>query len=74
MAKIVVDGEAYPVVESLGFEHTAGMYAKLVKVGDGEKMAVKAPRGAWRFWTAEDRVKPLREEAVCGTPYVRRKR
>jgi hypothetical protein len=60
---ITIDGKKYKVVESLGYNHSAGCYAKLVQTDDGEKMAVShmARGGRWRFWTAADRTEPLRQ-------------
>ena len=58
MAKIQIQGQKYKVIESLGFVHSAGCYAKLVEDGERERMAVKRG-GSWQFWTVQDRVKPL---------------
>lgn len=62
MATIQVEGVKYGVAENLGFSHDVGMYAKVVYTPTGEKMAVRH-RGSrlWRFWSAADRVRPLRE-------------
>ncbi len=60
MSTIKINGESYKVVESMGFNHSVGMYAKLVQDGERERMAVKQGK-CWRFWTAEDRVAPLRK-------------
>jgi hypothetical protein len=59
---IKIDGKSYKVVENLGYNHSAGCYAKLVQTDEGEKMAVShmARGGRWRFWTAADRTEPLR--------------
>jgi hypothetical protein len=48
------------VVESLGYNHDAGAYCKIVE-HDGREMLVKCPRSMqlWRPHTARDRVKPL---------------
>ncbi len=60
MAKIEVDGRKYTVTDSLGFVHSVGMYVKEVQTEDGFKMVVK-DAGRWRFWTAQERVKPLKD-------------
>lgn len=66
MAWIEIDGQRYRVEESLGFQHSMGVYAKRVRTEDGFKMAVKHPGGLWRFWTTEDRTRPLREAIARG--------
>ncbi len=57
---ITIDGGKYKVAENLGFNHSVGAYAKLVETEAGNRMAVKF-FGVWRFWTAADRVAPLRK-------------
>ena len=64
MAKITVEGGDYRVIESLGYQHSAGVYAKQVQTEDGPRMAVKHRGGRWRWWTTLDRVSPLLEAAV----------
>lgn len=66
---ITIDGKKYKVVEDLGFNHSAGCYAKLVQTPDGEKVAVSplGRRGHWRFWTAADRTAPLRQHRWPGS-------
>ena len=62
MAKIEVHGEQCQVTENLGFQPGAGVYAKQVQTKNGQRIAVKPPGGKiWRFWTARDRVAPLKE-------------
>lgn len=63
---IEVDGKKLKVVESLGFNHSIGMYAKIVLTEDGERMAVKYRGGPWRFWTAADRAQPIMEAVASG--------
>jgi hypothetical protein len=58
MAKIQIGGGEYKVVESLGWVHDIGAYAKVVGTEDGEKVAVKYRGGPWRFWTAKDKLRP----------------
>lgn len=59
MSSITVDGGTYKVVESLGFQHSAGVYAKAVSTPQGERIAVRERRGGpWRWWMAEDRLQP----------------
>lgn len=62
MAQIEIEGKKYKVTEGLGFIHSVGMYAKMVNVAGKEKMIVR-PQGAksYRFWTTEERCKPLRD-------------
>lgn len=55
MAKIIIDGKPYRVIESLGYQHSAGCYAKAVSTPEGERIAV-GRGGAWRWWTADDRM------------------
>ena len=61
MSSIEIDGEKYNVEENLGFQPSAGVYAKQVRTKEGPRIAVK-PRGGkiWRFWTVRDRVAPLK--------------
>ena len=41
---ITIDGKKYKVLENLGFQHSAGVYAKEVQTKThGEQMAVKSP-------------------------------
>ena len=60
---ITIDGVKYKVVETFGYNHDTGCYAKRVQTPDGERMAVSpvARGGKWRFWTAKDRTEPLRQ-------------
>lgn len=48
------------VVESLGYNHDAGAYCKIVEL-DGREVLVKRARGLklWRQHTARERVQPL---------------
>lgn len=57
MATIIVEGNKYKVIEALPY-HQAGMPAKFVESPDGERVAVKRG-GAWTWWTAKDRLRPL---------------
>lgn len=58
MKPIVIDGVSYPVVEKLPY-NGSGYMAVYVSMPDGtEKVATKMD-GVWRFWTSEDRIKPL---------------
>jgi len=66
-AGIEIAGKRYKVVESMGFNHDIGRYAKIVRDGDRDRMAVKEA-GQWRFWGAADRVQPLVEAIERGWP------
>ena len=57
---VEVDGIAYAVVENLGFNPSAGVYAKLLQTKTGPRMAVSSRGGAWRWWGPLDRTAPLR--------------
>jgi len=58
MKPIIIDGVSYPVVEKLPY-HGSGYPSVFVRMPDGtEKVATKVD-GVWRFWTSEDRTKPL---------------
>ena len=46
---IKVNGKSYKVTESLGFQHSVGMYAKVIMV-DGKERTVVKDSGGWRFW------------------------
>ena len=65
MAKkpILIDGVEYPVVDNLGFQHSAGCYAKEVVMPDGSGQIARAQSasGPWRFHTPEETVAPLAE-------------
>lgn len=53
MSKIIIDGTAYKVTESLGFQ--GGLLAKFVETPCGEQVAVKRG-GKWTWWTVQDRL------------------
>ena len=63
---IEVEGIAYRVIESMGFNHDIGMYAKMVATDYGDKVAVKhrGSGSAWRFWTPKDRLMARRRQAM----------
>ena len=58
MSYILVDSVRYRVIETLSAQ-AVGMPAKLVATREGDRVIVRQ-RGVWRFWTAADRVGPLR--------------
>ena len=64
-SEIEIEGVRYLVHDNLGFQHSAGVFAKEVHTIGGPRIAVRDPGGsAWRFWTAKDRLQP-------GAPKVR---
>lgn len=65
MANIEIDGQPYKVVESMGFVHSIGLYAKVVDDAGTERMVVKRGK-EWMFWTAHDRTEPLRKAIKGG--------
>lgn len=65
MANIEIDRHLYKVVESLGFVHSIGLYAKVVNDAGKERMAVKRGK-EWMFWTDHDRTEPLRRAIENG--------
>jgi len=59
MAKISVGGKQYEVLDNLGFQHSAGVYAKEVSTPDGTRMAVRDHgQKTWRFWGMQDMLRP----------------
>ena len=53
--RISVGSTVYQVVEDMGYQPSAGYYAKRVRWGKGVRVAVaKSLRGPWRFWTQAD--------------------
>ncbi len=52
---ITVEGKKYKTIEDLGFSHSIGKYAKLLKVDGGERVAVKSPGGIWKWHKVEIR-------------------
>jgi hypothetical protein len=56
---IEVEGARYKVLDSLGWQASAGVFAKEVETPDGPRVAVRSRRGLWRWWTARERVQPL---------------
>lgn len=56
---ITVEGKKYKVTEDLKYQISIGEYAKEVMTEDGPRIVVGG-RGNWRFWTAEDRVLPIK--------------
>lgn len=62
MATIEIENKKYRVIEDLGWQSSAGMYAKTVNVNGVDKMVVRGQGAkAWRFWTTTERIQPLRE-------------
>jgi len=55
MLQVEINGKRYEIVDSLGFNHSCGMYAKVVKTKKGEKVIVKHC-GTWKFWGIKDRL------------------
>lgn len=55
MGKIVVEGIAYKVIETLPYCQ-AGMPAKMVETPEGERVAVKRDGASWSWWTNGDRL------------------
>ena len=49
MAKIFVEGKEYKVIESLGWQASAGMYVKAIETETGRRIVVKPPSGSWSF-------------------------
>lgn len=58
MSHIVIEGQKYNVIESLGYQHSSGCYVTLVDTPTGEKMIVKQ-QGNWRFWTDKDKLSTI---------------
>lgn len=58
--KIEVDGKKYTVVENLGYNHSTGVYAKVVDVDGEEKVAIRAAVtcSPWHFQKPEDKLRP----------------
>ena len=64
---MIVEGVECKTFDNMGFNHSIGMYARSVRLKDGtEKVAVKYPRGAWRFWTPQDRLSGGRRVIATG--------
>jgi hypothetical protein len=67
---MTVDGVKYTVTEQPAYDVSLGGQRAFVATPDGEKPIVRIGRARWRFWTARDRVAPLREAmARGGWPY-----
>ena len=45
---IEIEGKKYKVIENLGYQHSRGVYAKVVRTNDGEKIVFKK-NGHWEF-------------------------
>jgi hypothetical protein len=68
MSKIIIDGEPYLVVESLGFVQDIGERAWIVMLPNGsERTAVGTAKNA-RFWGARDRIRPMVEAIARSKP------
>lgn len=65
--KINVQGTPHKVTDKGSYSQDIGHYWKMVSTPEGEKMVVGRP-GFWRFWTAADRTRPLREAIARGWP------
>lgn len=48
---ITINDKKYKVISNLGFQHSRGVYAKVVETKDGEKIAIKPSGGSWSFST-----------------------
>ena len=55
---VTIDGADYKVVESLGYNPDVGARVIKVETLAGEQRTAVGSRGAYRFWTARDRVLP----------------
>lgn len=64
---VMVAGQKYKVIDIGAYSHDMGYYWKIVETPNGPKTIV-GTRGQWRFWTAEDRTKPLRDAIAKGWP------
>ncbi len=62
MMNVIVEGRKYRVIERLGFVHDVGGYVVEVETTDGPRKAIKWGYSDYRFWTARDRVQPMRRE------------
>lgn len=51
-----IDGVSYKLLDYLGWQASAGMYAAEVQTETGPRIVVKHRNGKWRFWTVKDRV------------------
>jgi hypothetical protein len=52
-----IDGVQYKLLDYLGWQASAGMYAAEVETETGPRKVVTPKRGGqWRFWTVKDRV------------------
>ena len=60
MRTILIGGREYRVVESLGFQPSAGGRVCIVKDAESTTGLSAAVRrgGLWRMWTAQDRLQP----------------
>ena len=54
---IEVDRAKCKVIENLGYQPSAGKFAKIVEIDGKEVVVVKCGK-TYRQWTAEDRVSP----------------
>lgn len=52
--RITIEGKLHVVIESLGFQQSAGVYAWEVRDGETLRIAVSNNRGGpYRFWIGE---------------------
>lgn len=52
-----IDGAAYELLDYLGWQASAGVYAAEVQTETGpRKVVVSKGSNQWRFWTVADRV------------------
>jgi len=65
MASLTIDGIDYKIVERLGFQHGAGVYAALIVGPDGKERIAQRHSGSklWAFRTPQERIAPLIEWA-----------
>jgi len=75
MAKIeVMEYGQLEVLDSLGYNQDIGAHSKEVRLPDGTAAIVVKRGGAWKCWSARDRIEPLREAIEKGWPHLTRGR
>lgn len=56
---VMIEGREYPVIDRLGYQQSAGVYAIEVRDGDCERIAVSpSARGPWRWHQVQILVGP----------------
>lgn len=70
MKYIEINGVRHKVTDYLGYNHSVGAYVCELEYNGVRRMAVRQRGGQWRLWTAEDKIRPLAQDAAMSAHYI----